>query len=161
MADLKDYNVIKKEVPAEVFSHEIWKIFDNSYFEQHLITTASVCKISAFITFFFRIDDSLMNGILELTVLAWRFWLWIESNLVGRNDLQHHLFSQGRYFPHIIFTGNIFSAQYTVKYMQIFWNTVYSEFFCLIIFILTWILNFLLLRRRCIFWCQTVYRNKK
>ena len=52
VADLKDYNVIKKEVPAEVFSHEIWKIFDNNYFEQHLLTTASVRKISTFITFF-------------------------------------------------------------------------------------------------------------
>ena len=30
-----------KETPAQMFSCEIWKVFKNTYFEEHLRTTAS------------------------------------------------------------------------------------------------------------------------
>ena len=38
---LRPANMLK-ETPTQVFSNEIWSIFKNTYFEEHLQTTASV-----------------------------------------------------------------------------------------------------------------------
>ena len=38
---LRPANMLK-ETPTQVFSNEIWNIFKNTYFEEHLQTTASV-----------------------------------------------------------------------------------------------------------------------
>ena len=33
---LQAYNFIKKETPTQVFSYEIWEIFENTHFQEYL-----------------------------------------------------------------------------------------------------------------------------
>ena len=40
-SDQKACNFIKKEAPTQVFCCEIFEIFDNAFFEEHLRTAAS------------------------------------------------------------------------------------------------------------------------
>ena len=41
VVSLQAWNFIKKDSNTEVFSCEIWEIIKNTYFEEHLRTTAS------------------------------------------------------------------------------------------------------------------------
>ena len=46
VAGLQACDFIKKGTPRQVFSYEIFKIFKNTYFEEHLRTTASLFRKS-------------------------------------------------------------------------------------------------------------------
>ena len=41
VARLRARNFIEKETPTQIFSYEISEIFKNTYFEEHMWTTAS------------------------------------------------------------------------------------------------------------------------
>ena len=57
---LQALQVYQKETPIQVFSCEISEIFKNSYFEEHLLTTASVSNL---------VSDILVTAALEFLVI--------------------------------------------------------------------------------------------